>query len=85
MFSGNGDDDDDETLKSARIAVAPNGMIDAYAWQEDPEAGVLLLDVFWGGKKKTISFTEEELLESTQDGRNRLREKVEKNIVGKKN
>ena len=67
------------------IARNPDFRIDAYAWQEDPEASGLLLDVFWSGKKKTISFSEEELLDDTQVGGNRLREKVQKNIIERRN
>ena len=44
---------------------------------QDMEAGGLLLDVFRDGEKKTISFSEEELLDGSRDGRNGLREKVE--------
>ncbi len=67
------------------ISQDPAVRIDAYAWQEDPEAGVLLLDVFRGGKKKTIRFSEEELMDGTRAGRNGLREKLEEIILGRGN
>ena len=67
------------------IARNPAVRIDAYAWREDPDADGLLLDVFRGGEKKTISLSEEELLDGTQAGRTRLKEKVEENIIGRRN
>jgi len=69
-----------ETLQE--IARNPAVRIDTYVRRADPEASGLLLDVFWSGKKKTISFSEEELLDDTQAGRGLLREKMEKNIIG---
>ncbi len=64
-------------IPKRKLARNPDARIDAYSWQEDTEAGGLLLDVFRGGEKKTISLSKEELLDGALANRNGLREKVE--------